>query len=64
MSANGDSENDGENDSFIENNIYCTQNAEEVELKFMKKLKINLVTMIRKISYQILSKDTWKTPSN
>lgn len=23
MSVNGDSENDGENDSFIENNIYC-----------------------------------------
>lgn len=39
MSANGDSENDGENDSFIENNIYCTQNAEEVETEIYEEIK-------------------------
>lgn len=38
MSANGDSENDGENDSFIENNIYCTQNAEEVETEIYDEI--------------------------
>lgn len=39
MSANGDSENDVENDSFIENNIYCTQNAEEVETEIYEEIK-------------------------
>lgn len=38
MSASEDSENDGKNDSFNEKNIYCTQNAEEVETKIYEEI--------------------------
>lgn len=60
MSVNGESENDGENDSFNENNIYCTQNAEEVESDIYEEIKnqfghyhkenflLNLVDILRK----------------
>lgn len=57
MSANGDSENDGENESFNENNIYYTQNAKEVETEIYEEIKNQFGHYDKENSFQILLKN-------